>query len=196
MPPRLRQRQVLIDVSILVQDDEELSVGFALRAIITQWLQAPPLGWRVVPVYRMTYGNSGYRQACRFASSLLDLPEDWTVDELVEAYPGDVFFGLGIEMAQFFVLEGWHRRGVRVQFLLFDRLRPDSHEELCRRWQDKLCRFDGVVCPARTVAGERKDRQQVNELNKTPPFSVRWFYPGLDFEDSAPRTRGRQPRRG
>ena len=195
MPPRLRQRQVLIDVSILVQDDEELSVGFALRAIITQWLQAPPLGWRVVPVYSMTCGNSGYRQACRFASSLLDLPEDWTVDEPVEAYPGDVFFGLGLEMAQFPVLEGWHRRGVRVQFLLFDRLRSDSHEKLYCRWQDKLCRFDGVVCLSRTVTGERKDWQQVNDLKTTSAFSVWWFYPGLDFEDSVPRTRSPAPQR-
>ena len=42
---------MLIDVSILVQGNEQVGVGSVLRAIVTQWLQAPPLGWQVVPVY-------------------------------------------------------------------------------------------------------------------------------------------------
>ena len=51
MSPRPRQRQMLIDVSILVQGNEQVGVGSVLRAIVTQWLQAPLLGWQVVPVY-------------------------------------------------------------------------------------------------------------------------------------------------
>ncbi|GIX26082.1 MAG: hypothetical protein KatS3mg122_3313 [Caldimonas sp.] len=50
-PPKPRRRQLLVDVSELVQRDVKSGIQRVVRAVLQQWLLHPPEGFHVEPVY-------------------------------------------------------------------------------------------------------------------------------------------------
>lgn len=198
IPPRPRCRQLLVDISTLVKTDLRTGIERVVRAVLMHWLRTPPPHWQIEPVYA-TIEADGYRYARRFTSHFLGLPEDWAVDDLVEAYGGDVFFGLDLQHhilpRQIDVLKEWHRRGVSVQFLVYDLLPilrpeffPNGAKDGFQRWLESVAQFDGAVCISRAVADELQTWLQAFGPNRERPFAVQWFHLGADTENSAPST--------
>lgn len=198
IPLRPRRRQLLVDISELVQRDAKSGIQRVVRSMLNQWLLNPLADWQIEPVFGMTEGD-GYRYARRFTSRFLGMPEDWAVDDLVEAYPGDMFVGLDLQPQivprQIAVLKDWYRRGIGIQFLVYDLLpilRPDvfppGAKDGYQRWLETIVQFDGAACISRAVADELQAWHQTFGPKRERPFSVQWFHLGADPENSAPST--------
>ncbi|MGG6239254.1 glycosyltransferase [Nodosilinea sp. AN01ver1] len=198
VPPRPRRRQLLVDISALVETDLRTGIQRVVRAILMHWLLTPLSSWQIEPVYGITEAY-GYRYARRFTSRFLGVSEDWAVDEIVEAYPGDVFFALdfhsGQVLRQAHVLGDWYRRGVGIHFLVYDLLpvlRPEvfpyGSQDMHKRWLETIVQFDGAICISRGVANELQAWLQMFGPKRERPYKVQWFYLGADPENSAPST--------
>jgi glycosyltransferase involved in cell wall biosynthesis len=190
-PPRPRRRQLLLDISDLVQLDEKNGIQRVVRALLKEFLLEPPEGWAVEPVYG-TSDTSGYCYARRFASRFLGVYDGWTEDEPVEAWPGDIFLGLGSQnmevSAKSEYLLSWHRRGIKVFFIVYDLLPiliPNAFPEIAngirQRWLAAISQFDGALCVSRAVADELQNWLQNFGPERARPFSLRWFHPGADL---------------
>jgi len=195
-PPVPRRRQLLVDVSALVQTDLKTGIQRVVRAILWQWLENPPEGIQVEPVYA-TADASGYRYARRWASRFLGIPEDWADDTPVEAWADDVFFGPDLEPnvvpAQAAFLHGWRNRGVKVWFMAHDLLPvlmpevfPEGTQYGHQRWLETIAQFDGVVCVSRAVADDMIEWLHTFGVQRHRPLEIAWSHHGSNIEDSVP----------
>lgn len=195
--PRNRQRQLLVDVSVLVQHDARSGVQRVVRSILRQWLEAPPEGYRVEPVYATV--DQGYRYARRFTLDFLACPADVLQDEPIEYAPGDVFLALDLShhvaIAQEGSLSAMHRAGTRVYFVVYDLLPlqfPDYWEasdgipELHQRWLNVVTQYDGAVCISKAVADELRTWFREANPARQRPLTIDWFHLGADVGNSVP----------
>lgn len=197
-PPAPRRRQLLVDVSVLVHHDSKTGIQRVVRAILRDWLENPPEGFQVEPVYATTEAT-GYRYARRWTCRFLGIPEDWAEDVPAEAWAGDVFIGLdchpGVVPAQQTFLHRWRDRGVKVWFVVYDLLPvllpqtfPEGAQALHQRWLETISRFDGVACISRAVADELHEWLQTFGPERERPLQVAWFHLGSDMQNSVPTT--------
>lgn len=195
-PPQPRLRQLMLDVSAIAQHDLKSGIERVTRALLEQILLNPPAGWSVQSVYA-TADRAGYRYAHQFTSQFLNIPGDWAEDAPVQAWAGDVFFGLDFHPhvipAQESTLRAWRNRGVRVYFVIYDLLPvlmpevfPEGSKEGHQRWLDIITSMDGALCISRAVANELHDWLQVFGDKRERPFSVDWFHLGADVNNSKP----------
>lgn len=199
-PPNPRRRQLLIDISALVQHDLRTGIQRVVRSILREWLLHPPTGWQVEPVYA-TPVSHGYHYATQFASRFLGIPAAWANDEVVEAWPDDVFVGLDLHQevvpAQSCCLHEWRNRGVNIWFVAYDLLPvllpqtfPEGARAMHQSWLEVVSRFDGVVCISKTVANEFRDWLAAFGPERHRPLRISWFHLGADIDETAP-TMGR-----
>ncbi|KTT04399.1 glycosyl transferase family 1 [Pseudomonas oryzihabitans] len=175
------QRQLLVDISELVQRDVGSGIQRVVRGILGEWMRNPPAGIRIEPVYA-TIGKPGYRYARRFTLKFLGCPDAGLQDDPVSAKAGDVFFGLDLQpivvREQENYYQALHRAGVRLSFLVHDLLPITMPEcflpgapEIFQQWLKVIGQFDGLVCVSAATAA-----------------AVREMMPTLGFaEDSLPK---------
>lgn len=198
-PPAPRRAQLLVDISELVQRDAKSGIQRVVRAILKEWIENPPEGFQVEPVYA-TAESTGYRYARRFMSEFLRVPSDWASDDPAEAWPGDVFVGLDLQMnivpLQRTYLKEWHSRGVGVWFVVYDllpilmsRFFTSGLADVQRNWLQIASEFDGLACISNAVADEVREWLTVHGAPRERPLAIEWFHLGSDVEASAP-TRG------
>lgn len=198
-PPQPRLRQLMLDVSAIAQQDLKSGIERVTRALLEQMLLNPPAGWSVQPVYA-TADRVGYRYARQFTSHFLNIPGDWAEDAPVQAWAGDVFFGLDFQPhvipAQESTLHAWRNRGVAVYFVVYDLLPvlmpevfPAGAKEGHQRWLETITQMDGALCISRAVADELHDWLQFFGEKRKQPFAIDWFHLGADVDNSNP-TRG------
>jgi glycosyltransferase involved in cell wall biosynthesis len=195
-PPNPRRRQLLLDVSALVNTDLWSGIERVTRALMTELIKSPLTGWAVEPVYA-TADQPGYRYARKFTSRFLKLPDDWAEDAPVQVWQGDIFFGLDLQshviVAQESTLQSWRSRGVKCYFVIYDLLPvtmpevfPDGARDGHQRWLQTVSRFDGALCISREVADEMFDWLQTFGGTRQRPFALDWFHLGADVDNSAP----------
>lgn len=113
-PPRIRQRQLLVDITGLVRTD--------VCNMLKEWLSSPPVGYRVEPVYAAV--DRGYRYARRDALDCLECPAGLLQDEPIEFAIGDVLIFLerqqGVSPAQSPFYQKLRNHGVRVETVVCD----------------------------------------------------------------------------
>jgi glycosyltransferase involved in cell wall biosynthesis len=193
--PSLAPRQLLLDVSELVQRDSKSGIQRVVRGILSELLSCPPEGLRVEPVYATT--DCGYRYARRFTLDFMNCPSDVLDDEPVEYWPGDIFLGLDLQPsvvpAQQHFFKKLRRHGVQVQFVVYDLLcilMPQHFVEGAAeghsRWLDVVAENDGAVCISKAVANEMDDWVKMNGPEKVRPFKVSWFHLGADVDNTIP----------
>jgi glycosyltransferase involved in cell wall biosynthesis len=193
--PQLAPRQLLVDVSELVQRDSKSGIQRVVRGILSELLSCPPEGLRVEPVYAAS--ECGYRYARHFTLGFLDCPTDTLDDELVEYRPGDIFLGLDLQPQIVQEQRGFYQRlrchGVKVHFVVYDLLcilMPqyfiDGAAEGFRRWLEVVAESDGVVCISMAVANEVDDWVKKYGQKRARPFKISWFHLGADVENTMP----------
>jgi glycosyltransferase involved in cell wall biosynthesis len=198
MPPAPHRRQLLLDISELVQHDAKSGIQRVVRSILSHMLQNPALGWQVEPVYA-NMKEDGYRYARRFTCRFLGIPHEWSADERVETHPGDVFIGLDLQPSvvprQAAVLKEWQRRGVGVHFVIYDLLpvlMPDLFPVGAKaghhRWLETVSRFDSAICISRAVADDLHSWLQAYGTRRERSFAISWFQLGGDTDKSVPTT--------
>lgn len=195
-PPIPKQRQLLVDVSELVQRDAGTGIQRVTRALLGQWLETMHTGWRVEPVYASP-GRLGYRYARTFTCAFLGIDGAWAKDEPVDAWAGDIFLGLDLQPSivpeQQVVLDDWYRRGVDVRFIVYDLLpvlNPEvfgsGAKPLFEKWLACVSRYSGAVCISQAVAEELRNWMTYHSENRSLPFDVKWFHLGADIENTHP----------
>jgi glycosyltransferase involved in cell wall biosynthesis len=192
--PRLQQRQLLIDISELVQRDAKSGIQRVVRSILQQWLLNPPEGYRVEPVYARA-DQLGYRYARQFTLRFLKCPSNVLDDDPVAFYAGDVFLGLDLQLeivpAQRQVYQNMRQQGVTVQFVVYDLLLlqlphcfPEGSSRFLLNWLEVITAADGAVCISKAVANDLATWMQAHELVGSKKFSLSWFHLGADINHS------------
>uniref|UniRef100_A0A832A530 Glycosyltransferase n=1 Tax=Desulfacinum infernum TaxID=35837 RepID=A0A832A530_9BACT len=196
-PPKPRQKTLFVDVSAIVQHDLRTGIQRVTRAVLRELFEHTPAGWRIEPVYA-TMDQEGYRAARTFSAQFLGIPFDWARDEPVDAYEGDVFFGLdfhhSIPVVQEKHLLTWRKHGVRVFFLVYDLLPvlmpqhfPPGNSEIHKRWLQTVAKMDGAVCISKSVAQDVRAWLRSGEAGPLPqPFSLWAWHLGADVENTQP----------
>jgi len=115
MPPPHRCWQLLVDVSMPMDPSEE----YALMPQLKAWLESPPYGCKVEPVYFVEH--EGYRYARNFTASILGY-DTVLSDEPIEYWAGDVFFRAGLitgpsSLQQKNIHENMRQYGVALRYL-------------------------------------------------------------------------------
>lgn len=195
-PPRNRKRQLLVDVSELVQRDSRSGIQRVVRSILREWLGNPPEGLRVEPVYA-TADSRGYRYARRFTLDFIDCPVESLDDEWVEYSAGDIFLGLDLQphgvVSQQPALQQMRQWGVTVKFVVYDLLpillpggfvpgAADSHDA----WVRAVAQSDGAICISKAVADELSSWIEANIPERHGKLAIDWFHLGADVESSLP----------
>jgi glycosyltransferase involved in cell wall biosynthesis len=189
------RRQLLLDISELVQRDARSGIQRVVRSILREWLAHPLFGYRVEPVYATV--DQGYRYARRFTAAFLGCPDGLLQDEAIEQAPGDVFFGLDLQpqvvTAQQAFYQALRQQGVQVRFAVYDLLcvllpahfLPGSAEGFTP-WLEVVAESDGAICISKAVADELTAWVKKNCPVRQRPFTIDWFHLGADVDSSAP----------
>jgi glycosyltransferase involved in cell wall biosynthesis len=188
-------KQLLVDISELVQRDAKSGIQRVVRNVLREWLLNPPSGWRVEPVYTDT--DQPYRYARQFTAGFLDLPNINLQDEPIDYSPGDVFFGLDLqpqvqtEKALFY--QHLRNQGVTVKFLIHDLLCINLPEyfgsgsaECFSAWLNVVGESDGAVCVSKTTANDLYKWMMDKKWNRIRAFSIDWNQNGADVDNSTP----------
>jgi glycosyltransferase involved in cell wall biosynthesis len=197
-PPRPRRKQLLLDISELVQCNMKSDIQLVVRSLLRELLFHPFEGYVIEPVYAGTK-TPGYRYARRFTSRFLDIDDAWAEDEVVEAWQGDIFLGLDNQPHVVSAQQGFYQHlrhhGVKVIFVVYDLL-CISHplyfaeavvEDYCH-WLEVVAQSDGAVCISHAVANELADWQREHGPKRLLPFKIDWFHLGADVEHLVPTT--------
>ena len=191
------RRQLLVDISELVHRDAKSGIQRVVRSILNEWLNTPPDGYRVEPVYATVEGE--YRYARRFAAQFTGIPGTILCDEPIDYAVGDLFFVLDlqpqVQIAQRMFYQALRRAGVRVIFLVHDLLCvqmpqyfvPGSAEGF-QRWLDVVAKSDGAVCVSETTARELNKWVSTHVKHVSPRFEITWSHNGANLDNSVPTT--------
>lgn len=195
------RRQLLVDISELVQRDARTGIQRVVRSILKEWLSHPPEGYRVEPVYATV--AQGYRYARQFTKRFLGDRSAAQDDEPIDYAPGDVFFALDmqpqVQVAQQIYFQMLRRQGVRVSFMVYDLLCirmpehfPPGSAEGFAPWLRAVTEGDGAVCISKAVADELDKWAKENVSPRKRPFKIKWFHLGADI-DNTHSTQGLPP---
>jgi len=187
------QKQLLVDVSELVQRDAKTGIQRVVRNLLKEWLDNPPAGYRVEPVYASA--GQGYRYARKFTLNFIECPSSILVDDPIECRAGDVFLGLDLQPQVVPTKRTFYQKirgqGVRVVFAVYDLLclqMPQyfflGAEEDFSRWLEVVAECDGVVCISETVANELTEWIRKNGLPQQRRFNIDWFHLGADVTEN------------
>ncbi|MEW7849683.1 glycosyltransferase [Massilia aurea] len=191
------QRQLLVDVSALMQSDLRTGIQRVVRSILRSMIANPPPGLRIEPVYSHG-GNRPYIYARNFGMKVVDETELVLEDAPADIRPGDIFFGLdlftnGTSQNEALLLD-MRMRGVEVYFVVYDvlpMLRPEVFPFGTEQYFGDFLRTvhkvaDGVLCISRAVADELAGWIASQRLERVTPFKLAHFHLGADIDASAP----------
>jgi glycosyltransferase involved in cell wall biosynthesis len=193
LPPR----QLLVDVSALVQSDLKTGIQRVVRSVLLSLIADPPPGYRIEPVYSHGGGRS-YQYARAFGMTLAGETGLLLEDAPVDLRPGDIFFGLdlftnGTSQNEELLLS-MRERGVHIYFVVFDllpMLRPDVFPFGTEQYFGDFLRTvhkvsDGVLCISRAVADELATWIEGQGMKRPAPLKLAHFHLGADINASAP----------
>jgi glycosyltransferase involved in cell wall biosynthesis len=191
------KRQLLVDVSELIQRDGRSGSHRIARSILKELLTNPTTDYQVEPVYA-TLDKPGYYYARSFTLQFLDCPIELLRDEPAELQQGDIFLGLDLQhhvvLRQSSVLADMRRRGIKTYFIVYDLLPIslpqfflDAVATLHPPWVSMLSKCaDGLACISRSVADELVEWLNTNGPPRQRPLQIGWFHLGSDVEHSNP----------
>lgn len=194
--PQPRKRQLLLDISELVQRDAKSGIQRVVRSILYELLTNPPMGWNIEPVYATT-AEPGYFYARRFVAEFLGIPQCTLIDSPIESWKSDLFFGLDLQPSvvpyQLPFLLALKAKGVEVKFAVYDILPItmsnmffDGAKETYTQWLNCITQFDGAVGISNTVASELKEWLQTNNPSVLDSYEIDYFHLGADLANSVP----------
>jgi glycosyltransferase involved in cell wall biosynthesis len=193
--PEPRQRQLLVDISVLAKHDLRTGIERVARGVLLQFLRNPPAGLRVEPV-RCERGI--FRYARQFAVEMLGIDKTGLEDERIDVQLNDVFVGLDVDYAEIFqnpaVLQGYAALGVGIFFVVYDILpveRPEFFPPDCSagfvRWlETAVAVADGLVCISRATVGSLRQWLEAHPPRRVDPLQLGHFHQGADMANSAP----------
>ena len=189
------RRQLLVDVSELVQRDARTGIQRVVRSVLREWLENPPIGYRVEPVYASV--TEPYRYARRLTARFMGHAVDSVTDESIDRAPGDVFFVLdlqpNVQVANADFYQHLRQQGVTVKFTVYDLLCvlqeehfPPGAAEGFTNWLKVVAENDGAVCISKSVANELSLWMGEQKWNRLRHFQIDSNPLGADVVSTAP----------
>ncbi|KVK77466.1 glycosyl transferase family 1 [Burkholderia cepacia] len=191
--PRNAKRQLLVDISELVQHDAKSGIQRVVRSLVKEWLEHPPAGFRVEPVYATA--AQSYTYARRFTAKLMGFEDAWLHDAPVDYGQGDLFLGLDLAPelvpAQRTFYQKLRHQGVQVKFVVYDLLciflpqyfGPGVAENF-GKWLDVVAESDGAFCISEAVARDLAQWMAQHAPERAGRFAIDWFHLGADIQNS------------
>jgi len=194
-PPVIRQRTLLVDVSVTANEDLRTGIERVVRSVALELLRGAAGSWRVEPV-RAT--ETGYVYAHRYTCDLLGLQATGIPDMPVDVATGDMF--LGLDLAQLDLpkmlpeLRRFRLAGVACHFVVYDMLPlqhpgffPDWLEPVFRQWFLSACSVaDGLWCISDSVCNDVMGVLAELRPRRIRPLTIGSFPLGSDIASSAP----------
>jgi glycosyltransferase involved in cell wall biosynthesis len=187
-------KQLLVDISELVQRDVKSGIQRVVRSLITEWLGKPHSEYKIEPVYATHTG--GYLYARKFRCRLMSEDDAQVVDDPIDFAPGDIFLGLDLAPvavpAQTHFFTELRRAGVKVGFIVYDLLPlnegyyPKEHADAYVRWLDEATNANMVVCISEAVASELKGWLSWHKPERLGSIQIESFHLGADIDSSVP----------
>ena len=196
-PPDPRNRQILLDVSVLCKTDAHTGIQRVVRSLLINLISNPPAGWTVEPVYTSESGLS-YRYARKFGRTLFpDITTPDADDDVVDAWRGDLFIGLDLHLLCpprcHDILMAWQRRGVEISHVIYDllpfRMPEMFHAGLVGPFRDWLLRVSlgtHAICISQAVAHDLGLWVDAYGAPRKTRLNIGWFHLGADIANSRP----------
>lgn len=194
---RSSPKQLLLDISVLVQCDAKSGIQRVVRSILSELLENPPKGYRVEPVYANQ--NEPFRYARQFTTQFIGCPSVGLTDDTIEVSNQDIYLCLDlthhVALSKIEFYKYLRQVGVQVNFVVYDllpiympHLFPEGVQNLHQRWLELLAQTDGMLCISKSVADEVLDWLSVFGPTRVRPLKVGWFHLGADVSSSIPST--------
>lgn len=190
------EKQLLVDVSVIINNDGRTGIQRVVRALLLQLLRQPPVGCRVRPVFAKR------KQGYHYAPDHFGLPgaqaSSMNGTSAVKVGPGDIF--LGLDLAAHLLplhktqLAQWKRSGAEIHIIVYDLL-PVLHPHWFnsittknfQRWLKTIAIFsDSIICISNTVKAELDDWLNQKYSLATGTIPINTIPLGADIESSAP----------
>lgn len=189
------RKQLLVDISELVQRDARSGIQRVVRSVLKEWLLNPPNGYRVEPVYATV--NQGYRYARQFTQKFIGTNDGIVIDEPIDYAPNDVFFGLDfqpqVQFAQRAFYNSMHRQGVKTKFMVYDLLCvlmpqyfPTGSDVSFNQWLSVVAESDAAVCISEAVVNELSEWLRINQSERAQTLNFDWCHLGANVDKSHP----------
>ena len=189
------EKQLLLDVSCIVHSDAKSGIQRVVRSLLREFLNAPPAGLKVRPVY---YADGRYYYANDYASRIYaQFPE--AIDSVIDYAQDDVYLSLDLTMHLTSQLYPLHRQmrsmGVRINYIVYDLLlfhRPDwwpsPNGDFFIDWLQKISMVaSNLICISGAVADEMQQwlTSNADKCAGNIP-AVKSFHLGADINNSLP----------
>lgn len=188
-------RQLLIDISEIVQRDAKSGIQRVVRSILLELLNKAPDGYEVHPIY---FDSHQYRYATNFTSQFLDKLVPGNTDEVAEFNQDDVYLALDLNAHLTRAVHPLHMRlqciGVHIYFVVYDILlvkRPDwwpaGTSTIFEEWLRSISQVaTGLICISGAVADEVRVWLKHNPPARLAGPVVSSFHLGADVANSLP----------
>lgn len=189
-------KQLMVDISDLVQRDAKSGIQRVIRGILRELLENPPPNTDVRPIY---FDGARYRHANVFAASFFTGATfcDAT-DEIVDFCQDDIYLALDLNIYLTTSVHDLHLRlrshGVQLYFIVYDILllrRPDWWPQginvAFEAWLRSISEVaTGLICISEAVAEEVRSWLMNNPPARIAGPTVGSFHLGADIENSVP----------
>lgn len=190
------EKQLLIDVSGIINNDVRTGIQRVVRALLLQLLRQCPDGWRVRPVFATS------KQGYCYAPDHFGLADVQAANSngisAVKAGPGDILLCLDLAARLLPLhktqLAQWKRSGTEIHVIVYDLL-PVLHPHWFNakttrnfhRWLRTIAIFsDSVICISNTVKAGFDDWMYQRYALATGTIPIGIIPLGADIESSAP----------
>lgn len=194
-----RSRQLLVDISVIVQSDAHTGIQRVVRALLGALMDADLDGYVVRPIYATRKDAYAYApsDAPLFAGRS---PAGPAPSSQVAVCDGDIF--LGLDLAANILprhrrqIRQWRRCGCQIAVVIYDLLpeqRPDWFNPKTRRNYRRWLRVvtamsDKAICISRDVAEDLKRWVSARPWRGNRRLEIDWMRLGGDIIASAPTT--------
>lgn len=190
-PARPRFSRLLVDITGLTRSEPGCDHAVA-SALFDLWLQAPPSGRRLEPLY-VREGESHYRYARRFAMRRLGHDLQDLAEAHAEPAAGDVWLSLAPSLSTQVASADWllkmHRAGVRMRTLMSPSLLANAvadhdgdGEAVGAAWLDLCAEGESIHCTDPATASALQDWLSTSPVQRSVPLRLNWFDPSLPDE--------------
>lgn len=190
-----RRRQLLIDISILVQHDARSGIQRVVKSILANWLASPPHDFDVKPVHA-AHGASRYRyvESVRLEGGTIAFDRSLGPGgHVVDAQAGDVLVILDLHYIPpgplRSTVQDLRHRGVKTWAVVYDLLPvllPEGYflagvARMHGEWLKMVASLDGAICISRSVADELHRWVSEHSARRFGTLDIDWFHLGGDL---------------
>lgn len=194
--PIIKQKQLLIDVTSIIQNDLKTGIERVVRAQLLELIKLPPSGYRIEPIY---FADNTYWYAREYTCEILQIDNDYD-NQKTEFMSGDIFYGLDfsphavIEANKLTLYNNFKIHGISINFVVYDLLPviypeffPTGADEPHHQWLKIICEHsDNLICISNAVASELKKWKSKHMPTVNEALKISSLHLGADLGASNP----------